>query len=262
MAYYNFRVTGKPFRLPYQVHEAAYSVTPPFLWLPLQAEPPYTHKLLRDFYKGWVPYVYLYQQSFSGFVHAAMWKIILIWLFFIGIFFTPFMIALLWIFRRRSVKFALVIITSLIITLLMETWTFPHYAAPVASLFFLLVVESLRRTRLFTWRGQPVGYFLVHMAVPMLLVSASLSLALTQYQKPRYWNLERARILRNLEQSQERSLVLVRYGPKHSPHFQWIYNRADIDSAKVVWAWDMNSQGNKELLDYFKGRRVLRLKVN
>ena len=37
---------------------------------------------------------------------------------------------------------------------------------------------------------------------------------------------------------------------------EWIFNAADIDAAKVVWARDMGTAANRELLDYFRGRTV------
>jgi hypothetical protein len=38
-----------------------------------------------------------------------------------------------------------------------------------------------------------------------------------------------------------------------------VWNAADIDGSKVVWARDMGEAANQELLDYFKDRRVWRL---
>ena len=37
---------------------------------------------------------------------------------------------------------------------------------------------------------------------------------------------------------------------------EWVYNAADIDSAKVVWARDMTPALNRELIGYFKDRRM------
>jgi hypothetical protein len=51
-------------------------------------------------------------------------------------------------------------------------------------------------------------------------------------------------------------LVIVRYGPGHRIPTEWVYNDADIDDAKVVWARDMSPEENQELLAYFKGRRA------
>ena len=42
----------------------------------------------------------------------------------------------------------------------------------------------------------------------------------------------------------------MRYGPHHVSHDEWVYNGADIDGAKVVWARDMDTRGNRELLDF------------
>ncbi len=50
-------------------------------------------------------------------------------------------------------------------------------------------------------------------------------------------------------------LILVRYSPNHDPLLDWVYNGADIDRQKVVWARDMGAAQNRELLCYYKDRR-------
>lgn len=67
-------------------------------------------------------------------------------------------------------------------------------------------------------------------------------------------NLKRAAILEQLENIPGQHLVVVRYGPNHPPHIEWVYNRADIPNAKVIWARDAGDDGNLELLRYFKDR--------
>jgi hypothetical protein len=37
---------------------------------------------------------------------------------------------------------------------------------------------------------------------------------------------------------------------------QWIYNDADIDASRVVWARDMGPQANESLLEYFHDRTI------
>jgi hypothetical protein len=36
----------------------------------------------------------------------------------------------------------------------------------------------------------------------------------------------------------------------------WVYNNADIDHSKVVWANDMSATENAELVTFFKDRHV------
>ena len=52
-------------------------------------------------------------------------------------------------------------------------------------------------------------------------------------------------------------LVIVRYHPGHDYLLdEWVFNTADINSARVIWARDMGPEKNKELVGYFSGRRV------
>jgi len=68
--------------------------------------------------------------------------------------------------------------------------------------------------------------------------------------------MARARVLRQLETMGGKHLVLVRYILDHHPGDEWVYNRAEIDAAKVVWARDMGDTKNAELIRYFPQRRV------
>src|SRR5437588_12278708 len=51
-------------------------------------------------------------------------------------------------------------------------------------------------------------------------------------------------------------LILVRYGEDHNIHDEWGYNGAEIDSAKVLWARELDAEQNAKLLAYFKDRHV------
>jgi hypothetical protein len=174
MGFYNYRVTGKPFLMPFQVHESSYAIASQFLWQPLRAEPQYNHKIMCDFYRQYRN-DYLQLRTLKGWVYSSIKKIVKFWLFFFGIIFTPFMLFLAAsrkVWRQWNVMFPLSICALMMAALLAETWFLPHYAAPVTCLCFLLVVESLRQARRFTWRGKPVGKRLVSGVLPMFLVSA------------------------------------------------------------------------------------------
>ena len=72
----------------------------------------------------------------------------------------------------------------------------------------------------------------------------------------------RAATLFQLEQLPGNQLVIVRYRPDHNAFAEWVYNDAEIDNSKVVWARDMDPEQNEQLIQYFKDRSVWLLEAD
>jgi hypothetical protein len=148
-----------------------------------------------------------------------------------------------------------------------ETWTSPHYLAAATGLLYLVLMQCMRHLRQWRWRGQHLGTALVR-AIPVIccaLIVLRVGAVVVGAQIEPRWprgNLERAAILRKLQSSPEQQLIIVRYGADHDLDHDWVYNAADIDAAKVVWARDMGPVDNAELLQYFHGRQVWRLNAD
>ena len=52
-------------------------------------------------------------------------------------------------------------------------------------------------------------------------------------------------------------MIVVRYDPdNHNIHDEWVYNGAEIDNAKVLWARELDPAQNARLLAYFKDRQI------
>jgi hypothetical protein len=66
----------------------------------------------------------------------------------------------------------------------------------------------------------------------------------------------RPQLMARLEREGGRHLVIVHYGSKHSVHNEWVYNRADIDASDIVWAQDMGAEANRELVEYYRDRKI------
>lgn len=108
-----------------------------------------------------------------------------------------------------------------------------------------------------------VGQFAVRAILVLFIVSfVSFYVDLSRADGETSFSLKRARILAHLKEERGRHLVIVRYGPNHSPHREWVYNDAHIDGPEVVWAREMDATQNRKLLEYFKDRRIWLLEAD
>jgi hypothetical protein len=263
MAYYNLRVTGDPFRMPYFVAHKTYDVAPFFVWQSPMPEPIYHHKVMRDFYTGFGSNVYLKERSALGLATAAENKMKRFWTFYLGPALTIPLAMLPWTLRNRWMRFAFATCSILLVAFMFHTaGGAPHYAAPIAGLIYVLVVQSMRHLRAWWWHGKRTARFLVRTIPLVPLLSCVSPFAQKMLITTDAWNLQRAHMIAQLRDRGRGHLVIVRYGPEHSPHDEWVYNEADIDSAKVVWARDMGETQNHELLKYFRTRKVWFLDVD
>ena len=51
-------------------------------------------------------------------------------------------------------------------------------------------------------------------------------------------------------------LVLVRYGPRHEIYQELVYNHADIDGSRIIWARSLSPESDHQLIEHYAGRRI------
>jgi hypothetical protein len=80
---------------------------------------------------------------------------------------------------------------------------------------------------------------------------------------PLHWTCHgdpsRAAIARKLQHTPGKHLIMVRYdsdSDNHNIHDEWVYNGAEIDNAKVLWARELDPQQNANLFSYFSDRKI------
>jgi hypothetical protein len=69
-----------------------------------------------------------------------------------------------------------------------------------------------------------------------------------------------AKMVKQLEAMPGKHLVIVHYAPEHFADHEWVYNDADFDGSKIVWAREIPGQPLAPLLKYFSGRKVWTVK--
>jgi hypothetical protein len=263
MGFYNYRVTGHWLEMPYMVYEKTYNFVPLFLWQKLRPVPSYNNAQFQDLYTNWGRQAYDMARTVPGFFALSWGKTQL----YVNWYFLGFAAPLLGLVaipialkRDRRLRLAGAMLALFYLATLGATWANgSHYFAPAASLCFLLPLMAMRRWRTWRWKGLRLGLLLMRALVIVILFSCADAYRLRiegLRGKQTGWHYQRADLLQSLEQQDGPSLVIVHYLPGHSATDEWVYNGADIDGSKVVFARDMGVEKNRELVNYFQNRRV------
>jgi len=151
--YYFWRVTGSPFRSPYQVERQTYSALPYLIWQPQRHSPIYHHKVIQDAYSDGVE-GFASNRSWQGVLYALLSRSIWLWRFFLGpaLTFPVLMLSIIlpFGFKWRSIstqtRLLIVIFFMFLVGVVgLEVTLFsPHYAAPLTSVVLALVLISMR----------------------------------------------------------------------------------------------------------------------
>jgi hypothetical protein len=275
MAYFFWRTTGSPFRTPYLVYLETYMAVPYFPWQPLNLNRVYHHAVLEKFFlHGW-QMQYYYRARRHPFDLLAE-KVSDLYRFFLGPALALPVVVLVVLNPLKVLHkavagktgFLLAVCGATFVGLALPLYSNAHYAAPMTAAIYALVLQSMRYLRLWNWRGRQVGLgfvraipaicvlvFLLRAAAPQLHIPTPVEWSNT-WDSEHYQNRDRAGALARLEELPGEHLVIVRYNQYHDSADEWVYNRADIDKAKVVWARDMSESDNAELIRYFPHRRV------
>jgi hypothetical protein len=266
MALYNLRVTGSATTMPYVVNAQQYGGAPIFWILPAKPAAPveYRDPGMRELWQEWDrkfyetarrnPIKVIYRLVFGAmpFVFSARLGLIMVLLFGLGL--TAISVP-----RLRLVS---VLLAAFLAAILLERATMAHYLAPGVGLFLIVAVTGLRLLRTQEIAGRRSGPAAV---AAVLIVGTMLTLYDGPYTK--FFNSRvtqppptpldfRKQVLAKLKSDPGSHLVMVRYSPDHDVHKEIVYNGPEIDSQKVIFAFDYGPEKNGPLFDYFRGRTV------
>ena len=263
-AFYYYRVTGNPFRMAYEINWDTYIRARYFVWQPPGAQVSYHHAVMRNFYGAEFEY-YQWVRTTGGFLRTRLRRASLLWRFYLGPALTMPLVVLPWIVGDRKMRFPLIATVVFLFALTVDIWIFPHYFAPAVGLLLIILVQCLRH--LAQWRWRSVGrtlvraVFLVCCTIVIVRLTAAAARIPLELPWPR-GDLARAKILRDLENTPGRHVVIVQFSDTHDPDREWVYNRADIDRARIIWARDMGEDENERLIRYFSDRKIWLLRAD
>jgi hypothetical protein len=265
LGYYNHRVTGHWWRMPWVEYAQQYMTTPILFGQPPPRNAVFRNDKMRQFHAGYEQQEFARARGAGYFGRLAnatreLWEnwtrpttLVLL---------AP--AAMLVLLRPGrggrgcGARFgAATFVLLLVLHPALTPWMRPQYLAPAAAGFVLWMTAALRTTA----RAGRVGAALAAGIVAAQL-AAGVAMSAHFATRDRPPGIRRDEIVRELESQPGKQLVLVRYTDSPQLIFEWVYNDADLDAQRVVFARSLDPQSDSELISRFPGRNVWLLLVD
>jgi hypothetical protein len=243
MGYYNFRLAGNSLRLPYLAGlvEGQDQAISSLLLSPALTNPEKVTKASA----------------------SRVQRLLRIWRVFFGLLFTVALVMLPWVLRNRWMRFAALDAGLVLLAILLQNSDgYPHYASPVVPLLILLVVQGLRQLQQVgrEHRGRRWSLGPVIVLGQVVFFVAALFAGINWFNPDLY--PARSPYMAHLENEEGQHVVFLRYAPGQKRATDWVYNRADLDTARVIWVREMGNASDRQLVALFPGRRIWLLEAD
>jgi hypothetical protein len=264
MMLHNHAVTGRLTTLPYLVSQSQYGVPAAFTFQP---NPVPKRMLTPEQQLAW-------EVEKDAHDHPVSWPERLSTLRF---FLLPPLFAVLPFALTRRWLWAFAVIVVFFAGTAFYPFFYAHYIAAVTCVFLLLAVSGLERVSKIRLRGFDVGaeaamaililcaahfifWYGLHLTGNPAIFSATSNYNTTDYIN--YGDAEgRIMVASRLAAESGTHLVFVRYSQAHTVR-EWVHNAADIDHSRVVWALDLGPAEDRQLRQYYPGRKVWLLEAD
>jgi hypothetical protein len=261
--YYNWRVTGSPLRMPYEVNRDAYGWPENLSFLPIK-QVAIRDRVLRDMYRKEIAHHAIYS-SWRGFLDSLDVRAFENWSFFCGPVLTIPLLMLPQVFLDRRTR-PLIIFLAIILGLnLFQMVLYPYHLGPIVPAIFAIVAQGSRHIFVLLSRAKPARGMAFALLLPLCVVAVStlkleaadLGIPLTYWEQATEAHRDaRAYLQEWLSRRPKKQLVIVHYSRYHSQDQEWVYNGADIDHSQVVWAREVDPESDAQLISYFQDREV------
>lgn len=252
----NKAVTGNALRFPYSEYNRQYDANPILFWQTPGEPIVFHHERMENFdYKVAAqltrfptPALPLVAERISNYV-----------IFYTG---GSLILAMLLYFVRPS-RWAFWFLAATGVSLtstILVYYYYPHYLAPALAPGILLMAWTFRNAAL-AIQGEIKTK---HLLIALALIGTMMCLrgtGLTPLSEVKEHARHRQAIEQRLSQDPQNHLVLVHYDPYVNPHIEYVFNSAQIDLQKIIWARWHPTAGPRGLFEYYKGRKLWMLRV-
>ncbi len=265
-AYYDFRVTGHVWLLPYALHHQEYDYAPLFWFqhpIPptLDANPVVRqshqwefqqYQKRRDLLTGRQSWVLEFEKALTpNELKERLKRLELIVALLL-------ILVLSLLFRTDSgVRELWFLLFVSVVPILLESFTAAHYMVAVTVTLIALTFRLIWLCHERRWRKSSTGTLLAAFLTGVLFCGAAgnnVYRAWREVKEPFPFRLDRARVQRELMARDGMQVLFVQYSPAHDSNQEWVYNGADIDGSKLIWARDLGPEQDRQLIDHYRGR--------
>lgn len=301
MAFYNFKATGSITSFPYTVHQSQYFSTPLFVFESSSSSEPEIRgtERLKNLYNqistGRLLYNLEGREIYDSKVEKSIYAVLYLLAEFPAFLSTVWLTLFIYIFLIPILKknpLLILIAGTILITVagmsLTNYWEKPHYSAPLTGCFYLLLIESLKYCVSFLLKKDAgTKYLLIFITAACTLTFFDWTEKFYYYYHPAKFTAIEVNKLVELEKRKEVSfedygratyvkpeieeyfnnsadkyLAIVSYQPDQSVHDEIVYNKADIENSKFIWANDLGKEKNCLLIKHFQERKILQFIVS
>jgi len=249
MGYYNFRITGNVLRMPFAEYSAQYDVFPKFWFQSVRPVPVYRNPSLQavhtDFEKG----SYAQLRTVPGFIRIAAERT---WNWISGslklsVLLLPVAMSFL-VWRDVRVRWLLIAAAIFLLGLWAESFVLPHYTAPALPVVLLLAMMGWCKLR----SSGATGLLLARVVGIGLLAGAGMSAA--QGVSLDSQIVDQQTLASKLDGG--RHLIFVRYEPGYRFSNEFVYNPADLEQSRIIWAHYLGPAADAPVAEHFSNRQV------
>jgi len=256
MAYYNHRITGNALRMPFVEYTLQYDRYPKFWFLPLRPMPVLRNQALQWVHLSFEMGHYPLLRTFSGFFVVARYRLDDLIFDNLGLaaLLLPFTASFALAGNPR-VRWLLIALAVFLLGLLSETFQFPHYTAPATPVILLLTILGAGQVAKWEWRKPQFGRRLMSTIVIGSIAGIAMCVARPLNLVPKLIRQQQV-VEMKAPLHTGRHLVFVGYAPLHEFYVDYVYNPANLQDSRIIWARYFGPDKDLPVAKYFTGRQV------